>query len=186
MDKVWSLADLPELKTGDNLAFKAEGAKQQAMVKLIDAKTFHWGLVGERQINDEISVGDWSVVDSLSKGITTHLLSEYQYRHMRIYRPKLPEGEQDRLKPYLLKRYSYYGDQHYDWKGVVMVGIWCILHKLGLNVEWWEHDSSAFWCLEFNEIVWRNFGYPLVPESEPPYPTNMERSERLELIWGTF
>jgi len=61
--------------------------------------------------------------------------------------------------------------QRYDYKGVVMVGLWCLLRKLGLKVEWWEHGSSKFWCLEFNEIVLRDLWRPLVPITEPPYPT---------------
>lgn len=197
---VWDLGDLPELKTADNLAFKAEGI-QVPQVKLIGAVTYHWELVGEQRINDSISVADWSAVGSISKGISTHLLSQYRHRHMRVYRPKLLLGVQDGLKPYLLKRYDHYGDQHYDKKGVVMVGAWCLAHKAGWNVEWWEHNNSAFWCLEFNNLIWRDMGelkdesgllispipgFMLVPDTEPAYPTNMENSPNLELVWGTF
>lgn len=185
MDKAWKLEELPELKVGDNLAFKAKGWGKLAAA-IIKAKTFHWEMLGDRLVDDEISVGDWSCVGSTDKGITTHLLSQYQYRHMRIYRPKLSPGVQETLKPYILKRFSYWGDQHYDVKGVIMVALWCLLRKLGFKVEWWEHNSSKFWCLEFNNIVWRDFDFALVPDSEPPYPTNMERSPRLELIWSTF
>ena len=85
-------------------------------------------------------------------------------------------GEQEMLKELVLKQYYYYGDQRYDYKGVVMVGLWCLLRKLGLKVEWWEHGSSKFWCLEFNEIVLRDLWRPLVPITEPPYPTNMCKS----------
>lgn len=186
MGKVWFLTDLPELKTGDNLAFRAQGTLQRLQVKLIRAATYHWALVGDKRVDDELSVGDWEVVDSTSKGITAHLLSEYQYRHMRVYRPKLLPAVQDTLKPYLLKRYNYYGDQRYDYWGVGMVALWYLLKKVGFNVEWFVHNSKKFWCLEFNELVWRDFGFPLVSSTEPPYPTNMENSPMLELIWGTF
>jgi hypothetical protein len=183
--RVWSLSDLPELKTGYHLAFRAEGW-QRPQVAIIGAETYHWEMVGERRIDDEISVGDWSAVGSIGKGISTHLLSQYQWRHMRIYRPTMPPELLDSLKSRILKRYDHYGDQKYDVKGVVMVGAWCLLHKMGFDVEWWEHNSHAFWCLEFNNIVMRDVWLPIVPDSEAPYPTNFERSPRLELIWGTF
>ena len=183
--KVWSLSDLPELKTGYFLAFKAEGW-QRPQVAIIGAKTYHWELVGDRRVDDEISVGDWQCAGAVSKGIASHLISEYQWRHMRIYQPTMPPELLDSLGPRLLKRYDWYGDQRYDYKGVVMVALWCLQRKVGLNMEWWEHNSNAFWCLEFNNIVMRDLWLPIVPDSEPPYPTNFEQSPRLKLIWGTF
>lgn len=182
---LWKLSDLPELKTADNLAFKAEGI-QVPQVKIIGAVSYHWGMVGEKVVDDYVSVGDYSIFDSTSKGITAHLLSEYQYRHMRIYRPRMEPDEQERLKDLIMKRYYYYGDKHYDYRGVVMVALWCLLRKLGLDVEWWAHNSGQFWCLEFNEKVLSDLWKSLVPTTEPPYPTNMENSPLLEMIWDTY
>lgn len=182
---IWTLNDLPSLLVGDNLAFKAEGY-QVPLVSLINAESFHWAMVGARQIDDEVSIGDYGVHDSTSKGVTAHLLSEYQTRHMRVYRPVLTPGRQEELKQQLLKRYLYWGDQKYDYFGVAMVGVWWIAHKVNPNVEWFVHNSSKFWCLEFNFVVWRDFGLLLVPESEPPHPGNMEKSPNLKLIWGTY
>jgi hypothetical protein len=178
----WELSDLPKLKVGDCLAFEAEG--WQKVVSIIGAKSFHWAMVGERLIDDDISTGDYAVVDSISKGICTHLLSEYRYRGMRVYRPHVPN--QEAKKRYLIKRYCYWGDNRYDWFGVLAVALWLLLRKIGLDPEWWVHDSNRFWCLEFNEIVWRELGYPLVPENEPSHPGNMENSPMLKLIWGTY
>lgn len=184
MSIIWELKDLPELRIGDNVAFKAEGL-QKPFVRLIGAETWHWGMVGQKVVNDTISEGDYSVFDSTNKGITAHLLSEYQHRHMRVYRPKLSIKKQAKIRKLLMKRYYLYGTDHYDWKGVIMVGAWCILRKLGLNVEWWEHDDNKLYCLEFNEVVIRPFIH-LTPENEPPYPANMEQSSNLKIIWGTF
>ncbi|MDD5510444.1 MAG: hypothetical protein PHI12_06525 [Dehalococcoidales bacterium] len=182
---IWTLDDLPPLMVGDNLAFKAEGY-QIPLVGLISAESFHWAMVGARQIDDEISIGDYGVHDSTNKGITAHLLSEYQTRHMRVYRPVLPQGRQEALKDEILKRYLYWGDQHYDYFGVAMVGVWWLIHEVKPDFEWFVHNSHKFWCLEFNFVVWRDFGLLLVPESEPPHPGNMERSSNQKLIWGTY
>src|SRR3972149_6432786 len=102
--QIWSLDELPPLLAGDCLAFKAEGFLQNS-VKIIGAKSFHWAMCGEPAVDDDISVGDYSVHDSTDKGITAHLLSEYQYRHMRVYRPKMDAGLQDPLKEKIMKRY---------------------------------------------------------------------------------
>lgn len=182
---IWTLKDLPPLLVGDNLAFKAEGY-QVPLVSLIDAESFHWAMVGARQVDDEISIGDYGVHDSTSKGVTDHLLSGYQTRHMRVYRPVLAPGRQEELKWRILKRYKYWGDQKYDYFGVAMVGVWWIAHKVDPKIEWFVHNSSKFWCLEFNFVVWRDFGLLLVPESEPPHPGNMEKSVNLKQIWGTY
>lgn len=182
----WDLQSLPELKTGDNLAFKAVGL-QIPQVKIIGAESYHWGLVGERVFDNYVSVGDYSVFDSTTKGVTAHLLSEYQTRHMKIYRPKLEPGVLDSLKRDILKRCYYYGTDRYDWRGLFMVALWCLIRKVKPNVEWWEHNSNKLWCLEFNEVILRPLiPTPLVPASEPPYPTNMENSPHLELIWSSY
>ena len=180
----WELSELPDLKVGDCLAFESTG--WQKIVKLIGARSFHWGMIGGPLQDDSISEGDYSIFDSTSKGITAHLLSEYRARGMRVYRIRIEDDYHKELAPLLMKRYFYYGDQRYDWFGVLAVATWLLLRKLGFNVEWWVHDSNRFWCLEFNELVWRDLGYPLVPENEPPHPGNMERSPALKCIWGTY
>lgn len=185
MDKIWALRDLPPLRIVDNLAFKAEGY-QVPIAQFIGALTWHWELVKGRVVDDEISTGDYEVWGSIEKGTTGHLLSEYQHRHMRIYRPLIPTELLESMEPQILKRMAYYGDQHYDYKGVLACGTWLLLRKMGFDVEWWVHNSKEFWCLESNNTILRDFSYPLVPDSEPPYPTNVENSQMLELIWGTF
>lgn len=184
----WNLSDLPELKVGDCLAFEAIGL--QKIVHIIGAKSCHWAMVGERLVDDSISEGDYSISDSTFKGISTHLLNEYRYWGMRVYRPKLSLPDQRVLAPYIIKRYCYYGICKYDWFGILHVALWVIFRKIGFKVAWWEsklaYTNTRFWCLEFNEIVWRDLGYPLVPENEPPHPGNMENSSMLELIWGTY
>lgn len=181
---MWKLSDLPPLKTGDRLAFRAEGWQRFAL-SVIDATTWHWAFIGVPLVDNELSVGDWSVEDSTSKGTTSHMLSEYQNRHMRIYRPELPEGQQDTEGPVLIKWCKYYGRVTYDWIGIPMVAAWCILRKLGIKVHWWERNDR-FWCLEYVDQVNRDLDHQVVPDDEPAYPTNFEKSKTHRLIWGTF
>lgn len=189
MKQNWVLADLPHLMTLDNLAFRAEGW-QKPTVAMIGAKTWHWALVGLPQPDNEISIGDWSVVDSTSKGMTTHLLSEYQGRHMRVYRPVMLPGVQLLLAQEGMKWANYYGICRYDGVGVSNVALWCILRKLGIKVGWWEDkipgSNVKFWCLESNAQILNDVGFRLIPKGEPAYPKNFEASTKLELIWGTF
>ena len=182
--QIWKLADLPLLMTGDRLAFRAEGW-QRPVIAVIGAKTWHWAFVGEPLVDNELSQGDWSVEDSTSKGTTSHLLSEYQYRHMRIYRPELSDGQQESEARYLLKWCKYYGVCKYDMAGVFHLALWCILRKLGIKVKWWERNDR-FWCLEYLDQVNRDLDHQVVPDDEPAYPTNFERNKTHKLIWGTF
>lgn len=197
MEKIWSLDELPQLIVGDCLAFRAEGWQRPAM-KWIGAETFHWAMVGAQlkdfeipiiptvQMAGEFNPLDYQVVDATSKGVTHHLLSEYQFRHMRVYRPQYPTGVQEALKPLFLWRYLYYGDRAYDNKGALSVGIWGLLTKIGFKIKWWDPDPKDFYCLEFDATIHKDFGLFLVPGGQPAYPPNMEKSKALVKIWGTF
>lgn len=181
---MWNLDYLPPLKTGDLLAFKAQGRLQQWLVGLTGALTWHWALVGRPQPDDELSQRDWSVAESISKGIARTLLSDYQDRHMRIYRPALPEGEQERMAPFIMKRCNAYGRAGYDVMGVTNAGLWFVLRHFGLKS--WIRRDMKFYCIEFCNQVWADLDFPLVDMESWPVPANMENSDQLELVWGTF
>lgn len=182
----WELKDLPELKVGDCLAFEAEG--WQRIVWLVGGRSFHWGMVGRPVIDDELSKGDYQIIDSTSKGTTNHLLSEYQGRGMRVYRPRMQIT--GKLAKQILKRCYYYGCCQYDYFGVANVFAWCLLRMAGFKVAWWEsklaYTNTKFWCLELDEQILDDFGLSLIPDDEPAYPYNMENSKALRLIWGTY
>jgi len=183
-DSVWTVGDLPELKTGDCLCFRAQGRIQQWVVKTIGAESWHWALVGRKQPADDWGGEDWSVAESIDKGVARTLLSQYQHRHMRIYRPRLPDGEQEKLAPYVMKRCNFYGKAGYDWMGVANIGVWFLLRHLGLT--WWMKKDMRFWCIELCNQVWADLDFPLCDMGEPPNPVNFEQSDQLELIWRTF
>lgn len=203
--KIWDIKDLPPLLVGDCLAFRAEGI-QKPIISICKAKSWHWAMVGaeikwEEVLKNNGNLGDplmlsmsqrrdmffdYQVVDSTSKGITHHLLSEYQHRHMRVYRSICPLGKQLALKEYILYLYLYYGMRPYDYLGVAAIGLWWILNHVGIKVDWWGHSDKSFWCLELPDRVHGLCGLPLIPVYEPAYPYNMEHSENLSLIWGTY
>jgi len=204
---IWNVANLPPLRVGDCLAFEAQGI-QKPLMKICGAKSWHWAMVGKKVSWEEVlkteellgfplglslpqrftMVYDYQVVDSTSKGITHHLLSEYQHRNMRVYRPVFlyQPSVQGNLEDYILYLYLYYGMRPYDYLGVVAVALWWILNHVGIKTDWWGHSQKSFWCMELPSEILSKCNQPLVPANQPPYPYNMENSERLELIWGTY
>lgn len=66
---VWSIGDLPELKTGDCLCFKAQGKIQNWLVGILGAASWHWALVGRKQPADDWGGVDWSVAESINRGV---------------------------------------------------------------------------------------------------------------------
>lgn len=200
---VWNIASLPPLRVGDCLAFEAQGV-QKPLMKICGARSWHWAMVGKKvNWEDVLAVEellghplaldfiqrldmsfDYQVVDSTSKGITHHLLSEYQKRNMRIYRPKL--FVQGNIEDYILYLYLYYGMRPYDYLGVAAIALWWILNYAGIKTDWWGHSQKSFWCMELPSEILAKCNLPLVPANEPAYPYNMEQSAGLELIWRTY
>ncbi len=181
---VWTIADLPPLKTGYLTAFKTAEGYQQYIGQSFGFETWHWGVVGHPHPADMFSGPDYSHGESINKGVARTLLSEQQYRHMRIYGPDMPDEEIDRLGPSLLKRMDFYGKAGYDWLGVCNVGLWFILKHFG--IKWWMQKDARFYCIEFVNQLYVDFDFPLVDGAEPSTPMNMEQSDQLKLVWGTF
>lgn len=184
MKKIWELKDLPELKVGDGLAFKADLGFEEGIVGIMGAVTWHWAMAGQELPADDFSGADRVIVGSIVKGIAEELLSSYESRHMRVYRPQLPEGIQDALALPLLKRCYYYGACEYDFLGITNVTLWFLLRHFGLK--WWMRKDMRFYCIEFLNQIWADFDFPLVDGGEPAMPSNMEDSPQLKCIWGTF
>jgi hypothetical protein len=186
-ESIWTSDDLPELKTGDCVCFKPRDKIRQWFAEKIGAVSWHWALVGRKQPADDWGGVDWSVAESIpQKGVARTLLSQNQYLnyHMRVYRPKLPDGEQDKLAPYIMKRCNFYGGARFDWAGATNIGLWFLVRHLG--IKWWMKKDMRFWCLELCNQVWADLDFPLCDMGEPPNPANFEQSDQLELIWGTF
>jgi hypothetical protein len=181
---VWTIDQLPPLKIGDGLAFKAAPGIQEKLIESMGASTWHWALAGQPYPSDEFSGPDYGIIGSIKKGIATELLSEYQCRHMRIYRPVLPGDYQDSLSGSILKRCAYYGNYDYNWLDVTRIPFWYFLRPFGL--QWQVLSHTSFYCLQFYNQIWADFDFPLVDGNEPATPWNLENSPQLELVWGTF
>lgn len=181
---IWEMEELPPILVGDALAFKAQGAFQEWAVGLQGALSWHWAVAGMWLPEDEFGPADREIIGSINKGIAQELFSVYQTRHMRIYRPTLPKDEQERLAMPLLKRCAGYGAWEYDWLGVNEAAVVFILREIGLKLR--LPANHRFYCIEFVNRLWHDFGLPLYNEEGPVTPRDLEQSDRLELIWGTY
>jgi len=182
--QLWRIEDLPPLKIGYLPAFKTAEGYQQHIGNTFGFETWHWSILGNSHPADMFSGLDYSNGESINKGVARTLLSEQQYRHMRIYKPDIPDKEIDKLGPSILKRMDYYGKAGYDWLGVGNMSLWFILRHFG--VKWWMQRDMRFWCLEFSNQIWADFDFPLCDMAEPANPLNFEHSPQLKLVWGTF
>ena len=185
---IWFFNQLPPIYVGDIFAFKAEPGFEQWAVAKENALTWHWALAGKALPVDQFSGVDQEIIGSISKGVATELLSAYQYRHMRIYRPKLPRGidwaSQISLELPILKRCAYYGAYEYNWLGVGESAIEYFLKYLGIKIN--LPIGHRFYCIQFVARIWQDFNFPLVKDWEQVTPYDMEHSPQLELVWGTF
>ncbi len=183
-DSIWTIDQLPPLKVGDCLAFKAQPGFEQWAVGLEGALTWHWALAGIQLPADQYGGPDYEIIGSINKGVAQELLSAYQHRHIRVYRPDLPEGEQDVLAASILKRYAYYGGFEYNWLGVNEAALAYFLKYIGIKVH--LPLNHRFYCIQFVCQVWSDFDLPLYDQAEPPTPYDLENTNQLKLKWGTF
>lgn len=186
---LWTVTQLPVLMVGDILAFKAEPGFEQWVVSRQGAVTWHWALVGEwfpPDVNSGVqgfaAFEDRQIIGSINKGIATELLSAYNYRQMRIYRPKL--NHQVSLRNDILRRCAYYGSYEYNWLGVAESAVEYLLKEIGIRVR--LPVSHRFYCIQFVARIMQDFGLHLVDDWQGVTPYDIENSSKLEKIWGTF
>ena len=182
---IWKVSDLPALLAGDGLAFKADPGFQEWAIGLEHALTWHWAMAGLPLPADDFGGPDYQIIGSISpKGVATELLSAYQHPHMRIYRPNLPDGYQACLYASVLKQAAYYGAYEYNNLGVGESALAYFLKYLGIKLR--LPVNHRFYCLQFYCQIWADFDFPLYDKDHPVTPYDLENTDQLQLIWGTF
>lgn len=182
----WTFADLPQLLIGDLFAFRVDPGFAAWAVQFNDAITWHWAMAGIYLPADAVGgPEDRQIVGSIHKGIATELLTSYQHRPMRVYRPKLPEGIQESLATAILKRYAFYGEYTYNTIGLEEAPADFMLRRWGIQIP--TPQGKTFYCIQFCAQVWADLGYPLYDASLGAVtPYDLENSPMLEKIWGNF
>lgn len=179
---LWKVDQLPPLMVGDILAFKADPGFEQWAVAKEHAITWHWALAGAYLPQDAYGEADYQIIGSINKGIATELLSAYEYRPMRIYRPEVKD--QEAVANAILKRCAYYGAYEYNWLGVAESAIDYLIKDFGIAIHLPVHHR--FYCIQFVARLWQDFGIYLVPDWELVTPHDMENSKHMQLIWGVY
>jgi hypothetical protein len=161
---------IDELKPGDLFGVPPSSWWQRWLCSIIQAKTFHWGVLVGRD------AGGWITSESLGKGTA---LGRFVYERAYIYRMK-NLGYEPSLED-LISIHSHYGDLPYDWDVSLQTAAgWLLQHYLGKTLPRW-HDSEVN-CQEWVVLVASELGCRLIPEDEYPMSVNLERSPYLQYL----
>lgn len=145
-------------------------AKQ--LCRIIGAKTYHWGMFVMRD------GGYWITTESIHKGVT---LTHADFKQAYIYRIK----GTSRIKPVsIIKIVARYGRCRYDWNVAFKAALWWLAkHYFGKVIPRW-HDEAVN-CQEWVVLLASGLDVLIIPLSDYPMCTNLERSPYLEYI-GEF
>lgn len=178
---------MPELLPGDLFATPAKKGFQKWVCKhfLDGAETWHWGIITRIYPGGDNSTGKYAISESIGKGVASGLLSFYDDKTIRIYRPyeidKLDFSFLNYRVHYLA---CYYGRSPYDFPVFLDIGKWFILRRLGIKSK--IRKDARFYCQEYVVRIWRDLGINLITNTEYPVCKNIEHSLEMKLIYREF
>lgn len=181
---IWKIDELPALETWDGLAFKAEPGLEEWAIHLEQAESWHWAGAGLPLPADQYGPADREIVGSIDKGVATELLSAYQWRHMRIYRPEMMPEHPRPAPEDVKKRCANYGAYRYNLLGVNEAAVSYLLRYLGIKVH--LTVTHGFYCLQFYNRILADFSFVHYDPDYPVTPYDMENLPGLKCIWGTY
>lgn len=181
---IWTIDQLPPLKIWDGLAFKAEPGFEEWAIHLEQAESWHWAGAGMPLPADQYGPADREIVGSINKGVATELLSAYQWRHMRIYRPEMMPAHPQPAPEDVKKRCAYYGAYQYNLLGVDEAALAYFARYLGIKLH--LTDNHRFYCIQFYNRILADFYFVHYDPDYPVTPHDMENLPGLKKIWGTY
>jgi len=157
------------MKTGYLFAIPPGQWWAKWICKILDAKTFHWGMLVKEDKDG------WIITESTQSGVA---LTRFVYPEYFLYQIKeLKPISSDRL----ISIISYYGDCPYDWKVYFQSAIWWLLkHYLGKVIP--VVKDREYHCQEWICLLACELGVKLIPDDEYPMCKNLEESPFLEEI----
>lgn len=177
--------ELPELIPGDLFTTPPRSPWTRFFMDVINAKTLHWGLV-VHPFRSEAGV-DYEIIEAIAiKGVAVGLLNKmYGDIPIRIYRVKTATRPDERLVEMVA---DSYGRSFYDFTAIPGAATWWIkfhfLRFLAAQAPALDPESDV--CTAFVALVWRDLGVDLVSQYAYPTPDMLEKSEKLECIYGEF
>lgn len=179
---------MPLLRPGDLFATPAKGGFQKWVCNtfLDGAETWHWGIITRVFQGEGMTVSDrYGISESIGKGVASGLLSFYDDKTIRIYRPR----EVDKLDFSFLNYHIHYlacryGRAYYDFPVFLDIGKWFILRRLGIKSK--IRKDARFYCQEYVVRIWRDIGINLITNDQYPVCKNLEQSTEMKLIYREF
>jgi len=165
MDKI-------EIKPGYLGATPPNKWYEKLICKAIQAKTWHWLLFIRKD-----SKG-WIITESINKGVA---LTRCDYPKIRIYKIKGLEVTPKRL----IGLVADYGAYPYDYDVYFSSALWWLFkHFLKKPFPRW-HDEQVH-CQEWVCLLAYELGHPIIGQDQYPMCSNLENSDKLELVYGDF
>jgi len=176
---------LPELIPGDLFATPPSGPPYQFAADLMNAKTFHWGLIARSFLTG--AEADYEIMEAIpSKGVAVGLLSQmYGATPIRIYRVKTvsrpSEEEVERVA-------DFYGHSFYAFTTLPRIIAWWLSSHFVrfLTAQPPALDLDSTISTGFVTMVWKDLGVELAPQAAYPTPDMLEKSPNLEIIYAEF
>jgi len=159
-----------EIRNGDLFGVPPTSWHSRLICKILNAKTFHWGIIIGRDKDGYICS------ESISKGTS---VTRFVYPKAYIYRIKKLGHEPETYR--LVSFHSLYGERPYDMRVNFLTGIWFLL-KHYLKIVLPVIKNHTFNCQEWIVYMASCLGVKIIGEEEYPYCTNLEKSEALEFI----
>jgi len=175
---------LPELIPGDLFATPPHGPYRLA-ADLLNAQTFHWGLVVHSFLPDGKT--DYEIMEAIpTKGVSVGLLSGlYGDVPIRIYRVKVTHRPSEREVESVA---DSYGRSFYAFTTLPHIVTWWLSSHFVrfLTAQPPALDLDSTICTGFVTMVWKDLGVELAPQAAYPTPDMLEKSPNLEIIYAEF
>jgi hypothetical protein len=173
------------LEPGDIFATRNEGILGKLAAKLMAPHTdrFHFGLIWERIPEED----DYTILESIGKGIAVGRLSFYEGADIKFYRP---DRNNRHLAPLALTKY---GRGEYDYLlifKIMLQGFWLIFKHIFTEgqiraIYPWELSwcrDNAFVCTEAVDAAYDLVCDSIIPDELAPVPAAYKWAELNEEI----
>ncbi len=159
-----------KLRNGDLFGIPPSGWLEKQIVKIVKAKTFHWGMIIGNDREGYITS------ESLGKGTS---VSRFVYPVAYIYRVKKLSHEPEMYR--LISFHSWAGGATYDMQVNFLAGLWFLLkHYLKIVIP--VVKNHTYNCQEWVIYLACCLGVKIIRDDEYPYCKNLEKSEALEYL----
>ncbi len=138
----------------------------------------------------EPSIGEYSIIESIGKGVTIGLLSFYRNQRIAVLRPEIPAAAGHLVVASAIRL----GRARYDYRLIPRIALTLLLSRLRqllpeswkefldwIRVPYWK--NNRFICSELVVEAYARAGFHILPPGHIPLPSHIADSDRLQTIF---